>query len=76
VAERAGDHRDGAFAGVDQLAHGHEAVDHPAERDVVHVDARRAQLLRVGITLVAQRIVAGRHDEGRRHPGERPGADR
>src|SRR5207247_9201173 len=40
LGERAGDERDGASCSVEESAHRHEPVDHPAITDRVHAHAR------------------------------------
>src|SRR3989442_12776223 len=60
LAQRPRDQGDAAECRVDEPAHRHEAVDHPAEADGVHAHAGPSQLPRVGLALVAQRIEAPR----------------
>src|SRR6266478_2507268 len=76
LAKRRRDVRGGAVAGRDEPPHRHEAVDHPAIVDVVHLDTRVREPRRVGRALVAQRVEPRGDDERRRKTRERRSAQR
>src|SRR3954465_8767835 len=56
--------------GLAQGVEHHEVVDDPLVARRRHVDAGRAQLAPVGLTLVAQDVRLGGDDQRRRQPGE------
>src|SRR5262245_62563942 len=69
--ERLAQLRDGErLAGGAVLGRAEEAVDGAREALHGHLDAGGAQLVRVELALVAQRIELGRQDQRGRQPGE------
>ena len=48
----------------------HEIVDHAFHAEILRGRTVRAQRLEEGVALIAERVVARRHHEGRRQPAE------